>query len=106
MALLLSAVDAKAVVEAHQAQGTDELLPPGVVKVANGYLAVKQGFVVFAPTADDAAAVLAAQESHQIMPAAKDGRWSDPGPRADQQLDRDLHEQVCQSRRFQENGFR
>ena len=73
-ALLLSAADAKAVVAAHRAKsdGSNEELPPGVVKIAVGYLAAKQGFVVLAPNADDVAIVLAGQGSHQIMPAAKE----------------------------------
>ncbi len=74
VALLFSAADAKAVFRTHQAKApdTDEELPLGVVKVANGYVAVKNGFVVFAPKADHAVAVLAGQEPHQIMPAAKE----------------------------------
>ncbi|MCK4850138.1 MAG: hypothetical protein KAT11_02245 [Phycisphaerae bacterium] len=73
VALLLSAADAKAVFQAHQANAeeTDEELPPGVVKGADGYIAVKNGFVVYAPKADHVVAVLAGQDPHQIMPAAK-----------------------------------
>ena len=72
-ALLLSAVDAKAVVESHRAtaRGVGEEMPPGVVKIDVGYLAATQGFVVLGPNADDVASVLAGQGSHQIMPAAK-----------------------------------
>ncbi|MCK4851102.1 MAG: hypothetical protein KAT11_07115, partial [Phycisphaerae bacterium] len=72
--LLFSASDPQAVFNVHQAnaEGTDEELPPGVVKGADGYVAVKQGFVVFAPEADNVAAVLAEQAPLQIMPAAKE----------------------------------
>ncbi len=72
LALLFSAADAQAVFEAHQAkaQDSDEALPAGVVKGPDGYLAVKHGFVVYAPQADQVAAVLAGQTPLQIMPAA------------------------------------
>ncbi len=73
IALLFSAADAQAIFKAHQAkpQDTDEELPPGVVKGGNGYVAVKNGFVVFSPKADHAVAVLSGQGPPQIIPAAR-----------------------------------
>ncbi len=72
--LLFSAADAQAVFKTIQANveatGMDEDLPAGVIKAPDGYLAVKNGFVVFAPQVDNIAAVLASQVPPQIMPAA------------------------------------
>ena len=73
VALLFSAADARAVFEAHQAKAPDideEDLPAGVIKAPDGYLAVKNGFIVFAPQAEQVAAVLASQTPLQVMPAA------------------------------------
>ena len=69
--LLFSAADAKAVIEGYgtQAEDSDLELPAGVVKGDGGYLAVKNGFVVFSPQAEQAAAVLASQAPLAIMPA-------------------------------------
>lgn len=73
VAVLLSAADAEAVFQTHKAKALDTNvdLPAGVIKGPGGYLAVKRGFVVFAPKADHAAAVLASQEPLAIMPAAR-----------------------------------
>ncbi|NIA07041.1 MAG: hypothetical protein GWP14_05310 [Actinobacteria bacterium] len=70
VALLLSAADAQGVLDNYisEAEGSDIELPPGVVKGDDGYLAVKNGFVVFTPKPEQAAAVLASQTSLETMP--------------------------------------
>lgn len=73
VALLLSAADAQAVFQAQQAKAgdADEDLPAGVVKFDDDdYVGVKNGFIVYAPQADNVAAVLASQTPMQVMPAA------------------------------------
>ena len=74
IALLLSAADdAQTILESHKAETepSDDELPAGVVRGADGYLGVKNGFVVFAPKAEQAAAVLASQRSLETMPAVR-----------------------------------
>ena len=73
IALLFSAADAESVLESYstQAEGSDIELPAGVAKGDDGYLAVKNGFVVFAPKLEQVAAVLASQASLETMPAVK-----------------------------------
>ena len=68
VALLFSAADAVAVVDSLKSE-TAESLPSGVVKGADGYLAVKNGLVVFAPGPKQVIAVLAGQTSLETMPA-------------------------------------
>ena len=66
IALLFSAADPQAVIEAHKAKVDDQPsesqdLPPGLTRIEDGYMGVKNGFIVFAPTSDSAAALLAGQ---------------------------------------------
>ena len=74
VALLLSATDTQAVFQSRQADAEDAEagLPSGVLKLGyDAFLGVKGDFVVFAPGAEQASAVMASESSLETMPAVR-----------------------------------
>ena len=98
--LLFSAADAAAVVREQgetNAESNDEDLPEGVVRGDDGYMAVKDGFVIYAPEAELAAQAASSETSIEVLPEVREafekgqivlaGEMSKAGPWLIQMLD-------------------